>query len=207
MNGKFVGRVFIVFVSLLLPTLLRAQELTANVVIHRANGQTRGKLYRGKDAVRLELPEEGRGAATGTVIIYDQGRQVTYFLNQAMKSYVERSGFAGGGIVGLFVPQKDNPCALLPSISKEGKCQEMGAERVNGRSTEKWQATQVRGGRTITEYAWVDSELHIAIKWQTIDQVTGQLDNIQLVSQPASLFTPPSDYRKLEMPAATTSNH
>src|SRR6516162_7960322 len=206
MSGKCISCIFIVFLSVILPTISRAQELTADVVIHRGSEQTRGKLLRGKNAVRLELPEEGRGATTGTVVIYDQARQVTYFLNPAMKSYVERPGPAGGGIVGLFVPQKDNPCALLPHVSKQGDCRQIGAEQVNGPTTEKWQATQTRGGRTITEYAWVDSELHIAIKWQTIDQVTGQLDNIHVVSQPASLFAPPSDYRKLEMPARAPSS-
>ena len=123
-STKWINCVFMIFVSLLLPAVLRAQELTADVVIHKENEETRGKLYRGKNAFRLELPEEGRGAARETVVIYDQVRQVTYFLNPMMKSYVERLGpTAGGGIAGLFVPQKDNPCALLPRVSKEGDCQ------------------------------------------------------------------------------------
>ena len=193
---------------LLLPATLRAQELTADVVIHKANGtEARGRLYRGKNAVRLEPPEEGQGAVKGGVVIYDLARQVTYFLNPTLKAYVERPGPAAGGPVSLFVPHKDNPCALLPQVSKDAACQKLGRESVNGRSTERWQATQTRGGRTITEYAWVDSELHIAIKWQTADQKTGQLENIRLESQPASLFALPPDYRKIEAPARAPSNH
>jgi hypothetical protein len=70
-------------------------------------------------------------------------------------------------------------------------------ETVEGRNTEKWQATQTRGGRTITEYAWLDSELHSAIKWQASDQKSGQLEDIHLASQPASLFALPPDYRRV----------
>ena len=110
-------------------------------------------------------------------------------------------------MVSLFVPQKDNPCELLPRLSKGGTCQKVGAEPVNGRSTEKWQATQTRGSNTITEYAWVDSDLHIAIKWQDSDQDIGQLENIRFGSQPASLFVLPSDYRKIEMAGRARSGH
>jgi hypothetical protein len=202
MGRKSVSPVVIVVASLFLPVVLHAQELTADVVIHEANGtEARGKLYRGKDAVRLEPPEEGRGAVNGVVVIYDLARQVTYFLNPKLKTYVERPGSAAGGPVALFVPLHDNPCASLPGISRDATCRKLGVETVNGRNTEKWQATQTRGSRTITEHAWVDSELHIAIKWQTSDQKTGQLENIHLASQAASLFALPSDYRKAEVPA------
>ncbi len=202
MGRKSVSHVAIVVASLFLPVILRAQELTADVVIHKANGtEARGKLYRGKDAVRLEPPEEGQGAVKGGVVIYDLARQVTYFLNPTLKTYVERPGSAAGGPVSLFVPQHDNPCALLPGISKDATCKKLAVETVNGRNTVKWQATQTRGGRTITEYAWVDSELHIAIKWQASDQKTGQLENIRLASQLASLFELPPDYRRVEVRA------
>jgi hypothetical protein len=208
MCKKSFSHLVIVLVSLFFPIILHAQELAADVVIHRTNGEeTRGKLYRGKDAVRLETPEEGQGAAKGGIVIYDLAHQATYFLNPAMKAYVERPGSAAGGPVSLFVPQKDNPCALLPRVSKDTACQKIGAERVNGRSTEKWQATQTRGGKTTTEYAWVDSDWHIAIKWQTTHQDTGQLENIHLGSQPASLFALPSDYRKMEVPTRAPANH
>jgi hypothetical protein len=208
MGRKSVSPVVIVVASLFLPVVLHAQELTADVVIHEANGtEARGKLYRGKDAVRLEPPEEGRGAVNGVVVIYDLPRQATYFLNPAMKTYVERRGSATGGPVSLFVPQKDNPCALLPRVSKDASCQKIGAESVNGREAEKWQATQKRGGRTITECAWADSEWHIAIKWTTSDQSTGQLENIRVGAQPANLFALPSDYRKMEIPPRVPANH
>lgn len=208
MRKKSVSYVVIVFVSLFLPIILHSQELTADVVIHRTNGEdAKGKLYRGENAVRLEPPEEGDGAVKGTVVIYDLARQVTYFLNPAMKAYVERPGSAAGGPVSLFVPQKDNPCALLPRFSKDATCQKIGTDSVNGRKADKWQATQRRGGSTITEYAWVDFDWHIAIKWTTSDQSTGQLENIRPGSQPASLFALPSGYHKKEVPSRAPVSH
>lgn len=209
MNRNSANRLAIVVVLLSLPVVLHAQELSADVVMRRADRrEERSKLYKGKAAVRLESGEEGYGGVKGTVVIYDLTRRVAYFLNPTVKSYVSRTGYgAGGPVVGLFVPQKDNPCALLPVVSKDSACQKIRAESVNGRNTEKWQATQTRGGKTITEYVWVDSELHIAIKWQTTDQDTGQLENIRLGSQPESLFALPSDYREMLMPARAPSNH
>jgi hypothetical protein len=133
-------------------------------------------------------------------------RQMTYSLNPTMKAYVERPGSAAGGPVSLFVPQKDSPCALLPQVSKDASCQKVGAESVNGRNTEKWQATQSRGGKIITEYGWVDSELHIALEWQDSRGEVGQLENIHLGPQPAGLFALPSDYRKMEMPTRARAN-
>src|SRR5215469_9015654 len=111
MNVKSPNRVLMVIVFVSLPVVLRAQELTADVVIHRTHGtDTRAKLYRGKSAVRLELPEEGSGSGKGTVVIYDQARQAAYFLNPLTKSYAERLGpGAGGPIVSLFVLPKDSP--------------------------------------------------------------------------------------------------
>lgn len=208
MTGERANSVLVVIVLMSLPVVLRAQELTADVVVHRAKGEeTRGKLYRGKNALRLEFQVEQPGAGRGTVVVCDLARQATYFLNPTMKTYVERSGAAGEGLVSLFVPQKDNPCALLPNASKDAACQKIGAEGVNGRSATKWRAIQTRGGKTTTEYAWVDSDLHIAIKWQTSNEDTGQLENIRLGSQAEVLFALPSDYRKIELPARTPTDH
>jgi hypothetical protein len=207
MRGKSPNHVTIVVVLLFLPAVLQAQELSADVVIHKTDGtEARGRLYRGKNAIRLEPPEEGHGAIRGGVVIYDLARRVTYSLNPTMKTYVERPSSAEGGPVSLFVPQKDSPCALLPQVSKGASCQKVGAEGVSGHNTEKWQATQSRGGKIITEYAWVESELHLALKWQDFRGEVGQLENIHLGPQPASLFVLPPDYRKMEMPSRARSN-
>jgi hypothetical protein len=54
---KSVSHVVIVSVSLFLPIILHAQELTADVVIHRTNGEdAKGKLYRGKMPSVWNLP-------------------------------------------------------------------------------------------------------------------------------------------------------
>lgn len=207
MLGKSPNHVALAVVLVFLPVIAQAQELAADVVIHKTNGeQARGKLYRGKNAIRLEPPEELRGASRGVIVIYDLARGVTYSLNPTMKAYVERPGSTAGGLVSLFVPQNDNPCALLPQVSRDASCQKVGAEMVNSRRTEKWQATQSRGGKVITEYAWADSEWHIALKWLDSRGEVGQLENVHLGPQPASLFALPTGYRKMEMPSRARPN-
>jgi hypothetical protein len=201
MSRKSANHLAMVVVLLSLPVVLQAQELSADVVTQRANGTVeRGKLYKGRAAVRLEL-SAGTQAPNG-VIIYDLNRQVGYSLTPAMKVYVERPGLAAGP-VSMFVPQKGNPCALVPGVARDAACQKIGSETINGRRCEKWQATQTRGGRTIVGDAWVDSELQLAIKWQDSRGEIGQLENIHLGPQSASLFALPSGYRKVEMPSRT----
>ena len=171
--------------------------------MQRASGapETRGKLYRGAGALRLEASDGGSDRARGVILIYDVARNVTYFLNPAMKAYVERAGSEAGGPLALFAAQRDNPCALAAQVAKDVTCQHLGTETVNGRSAEKWETTQTRGGRRITEYAWVDPEWHIAVQWVTEDHKNGHLANVRLGPQPAALFVLPSDYRKLETPS------
>ena len=100
MNAKSADCALIVRCLMSSPFALCARELTANAVIHRTHGtDTRAKLYRGKNAVRLEL--EGQRASEDTGIVYDQGHQVAYFSNPAMKAYTERSSYAAGGLLFL----------------------------------------------------------------------------------------------------------
>jgi hypothetical protein len=202
MAGPWARAGALVAAALSGPGIAAAQDLAADVVIHKAGGAPDGrfKLYRSGGAIRLEPAADGPGPARSAILIYDATRNVTYFLTPAQKAYVERPGLVGGGPLGLFAPHEDNPCAPVPQGAPELTCRQLGAERVNGRSATKWQATQTRGGRTITEYAWVDAEWHIAIQWQTEDQQMGQLANVLLGPQPAALFVVPPDYRKIPVP-------
>jgi hypothetical protein len=47
-------------------------------------------------------------------------------------------------------------------------------------------------------YGWVDTTIGFPVKWQAADGKVFVLKNILLQAQPASLFTIPSDYRKLD---------
>ena len=49
-----------------------------------------------------------------------------------------------------------------------------------------------------TNYAWVDATLDFPVKWQASDGKVFLVENILFEAQPASLFSIPSDYRKLD---------
>jgi hypothetical protein len=49
-----------------------------------------------------------------------------------------------------------------------------------------------------TSYGWVDSTIDFPVKWQAAGGEMFVLENIVLQAQPASLFSIPSDYRKLD---------
>jgi hypothetical protein len=75
-------------------------------------------------------------------------------------------------------------------------CKNLGTETVNGRSCDKWLLTSKNGSSTTT---WVDQKLHFPIKTQTSEGNSFQLINIKEGDQPASLFAPPSGYRKIDL--------
>ena len=51
----------------------------------------------------------------------------------------------------------------------------------------------------VTTTVWVDDKLHFPIKSQTSDGSSFELSNIKEGEQPASLFDPPADYRKIDL--------
>jgi hypothetical protein len=49
-----------------------------------------------------------------------------------------------------------------------------------------------------TSYGWIDATLGFPVKWQAADGKVFVVENILLEEQPASLFSIPPDYRKLD---------
>jgi hypothetical protein len=81
-------------------------------------------------------------------------------------------------------------------VAKPGaSCRKIGNEAVNGRSTVKYEGTNADG--TVSD-VWIDKKLRFPVKWQGKNS-GGELRNIQEGAQPASLFTVPADYQKMDM--------
>jgi hypothetical protein len=49
-----------------------------------------------------------------------------------------------------------------------------------------------------TSYGWIDATIGFPVRWQTADGKLFVLESILLQAQPASLFSMPADYRKLD---------
>ncbi len=97
----------------------------------------------------------------------------------------------------------ENACAdwQKMAVDHKGTCKKDGDEVVNGRKTVKYEGVSSTGK---TSYVWLDSSLRFPVKWQE-ERSSGELRNIQVGSQPASLFEIPSDYQKMQMPAGMPS--
>jgi hypothetical protein len=52
-----------------------------------------------------------------------------------------------------------------------------------------------------SNHGWIDATIDYPVKWRAADGTGFALDNILLQAQPDSLFSIPSDYRKLDPPA------
>jgi hypothetical protein len=102
----------------------------------------------------------------------------------------------------------DNSCAELmkaavSSIPRRGAtgCKRTGSEKINGRDTVKWEMHLGAGKIQVGTWSvWVDPQLKMAVKWQSSDGSSGELENILPGPQPASLFVLPSDYRRQDLP-------
>jgi hypothetical protein len=102
----------------------------------------------------------------------------------------------------------DRSCVELAKVSGSmvamkgaSNCKQLGSESVNGRAAAIWEVHVGMGAIQLgTWKVWVDSQWSMAIKWQTADGTTGELENVQFGPQSASLFVLPADYRRQDLP-------
>src|SRR5262249_39004643 len=98
-----------------------------------------------------------------------------------------------------------DPCKELmqwinPTVAgQQFVCKQVGHESVNGRSAEKWQMEAKWVGSSPL-FLWVDSQIKATIKWTLADGGSGELQNIKVEPQRASLFELPADYRRQDLP-------
>ena len=75
-------------------------------------------------------------------------------------------------------------------------CKRIGPERVNGRSTVKYEATSPKGEHVT---GWIDPKLKFLVKTESAQGRGMELRNIQEGPQQASLFEVPAGYQKMDM--------
>ncbi len=95
---------------------------------------------------------------------------------------------------------KNDPCAARQNAS----CKKVGTETVNGRSCDKWEATDKTGNK---ETLWIDQTLHFPIKSQTAGGMTTEFTNIKEGAQDPALFKVPAEYRKFDASAMGQRPH
>ena len=155
----------------------------------------KSKIYVGAGKLRID----GVSGQGGTAIV-DYSSLMLYMMMPAQKAYMEMKLDDSKGEMtksfSLFAPSDSNdPCAAWRKAVTGLTCKKVGTETLNGRSVDKWEGTRPHEEKG---YLWYDSKLQFIVKIDTKEQTTEFL-NIQEGPQPASLFSIPPGYRKMDM--------
>lgn len=188
----------IMAVLLIASSALAQSEFSADIVDHseKAHGKMT-RVYFGKDKVRFD---SAQGSDQGGVIL-DFSKQSYLVLMPKQHMYMEMPAQAmeNRGMFSFFkAGDVENACSdwLNLAINKGGTCQKLGNETVNGRHTVKYEGTNSKGE---SGTVWLDSDVRFPIKWENKNG-SGELQNIQVGSQPSSLFEPPTGYTRMQLP-------
>lgn len=190
---------YLVLFLLLTTAVLAQQDFSADLVNNSEKASSDvTKIFASKDKMRIE--GQGQSGHTGTVIV-NYTAQTMDILVPERKMYIESPFGQGPGARRMYnffrAVDVENACDEWQKMATKpgGKCQKIGNEAVNGRSTVKYQGTSADGD---ISYVWIDPKLRFPVKWQDKNS-GGELRNIQEGAQPASLFEVPSDYQKMDM--------
>jgi hypothetical protein len=195
-----LGRIFCLALFSVLTTAVFAQQDFSAELVNNSEKPSSGqsKIFASKDKMRIE--GQGQNGHNSAFII-NFGAQTTDVLVPERKMYIESSLGQGPGTRRAFnffrATDVENACDEWQKMATKpgGKCQKLGSETVNGRSTVKYQGTSADGD---VSYVWIDPKLRFPVKWQGKDH-GGELRNIQEGAQPASLFEIPADYQKMDL--------
>ena len=156
------------------------QQFSADMVMQGPQGAIQAKIYIGNGKTRMEMPQ--------AVTILRLDRNVSYMLMPAQRMYMEHP---------LDATMVAQTSANMPG---ELERKPLGKESVNGVSADKFQVAYTAAGRTQSVYQWIGPQ-GIPTKMAAVDgSWSVEYRNVQVGSQPDSLFEPPADYQKFAMP-------
>lgn len=196
MGRSFLLRVLCIAAFCLACTCVFAQEFSADMVTTEHNAPHNAKLYVIKNKIRIDTMDGRKGTV---VLNYDTQKIMVVMDQQHM--YMETSfGQAqkeGNQVMFFQAMDPEDACTDWQKMSTNsaGSCHKVGDDVVNGRPAVKY-ATVSNDGKSGT--VWIDKELKFPVKWDEKDG-SGELKNIQMGSQSASLFEPPAGYQKFDM--------
>jgi hypothetical protein len=176
------------------------QAFSADVVSLDTRGEplaASAKLYAADHKARIET-----GGAPDGFFLSDTDVGTALFVRSAQRIYLDAR--QSTPLTQIFVPvDTHDPCrqwqaaAATAGLVSSGKWRCEPIERAVVNQHETIEYSVVMPGRQAS-YGWVDPTIGFPVKWQAADGRVFALENIQRQAQPASLFSIPSDYRKLD---------
>lgn len=202
---KNIARIGLAMIfALALPALAVAQDFSADIISRAADGKvSKSKLYWTENRQRFDSTVELAGGKTmETHMIIDLREKLIYLVEPQQKRILVNHALQMISSTSASGSAVSNPCeglmrAINPMVVKQQfKCTRIGSESVNGRAADKWQMWF--GNKPA--YLWVDSQVKAASKWTMPDGSSGEVQNLKVGPQPASLFELPADYRRQDLP-------
>jgi hypothetical protein len=178
-----------------------AREFSADIVSRDAAGLpvgARGRLYVANRKVRIDPSEAPSGffltdGDAGTAIVVVPARRI--FMEAKRSSRLTQ----------VFVPVDPNePCrqwkAAAANAGERGADGDWHCTRIDGANHGDQEIVEyqvISPDRAVSE-RWIDPELGFPVKLRAADGSSISLEHVREDAQPASLFSLPPDYRKLD---------
>lgn len=130
--------------------------------------------------------------------IWRQDRETSVSIDRARGVFWETPRTSNGG---LRSANTSGPSATPTFMGELISSRRVGAELIEGRSTEHWKVTtrDSTGTEAVWDY-WEDERLHVCVRALLPGRRRYVLKNIIEARQPASLFTVPSGFREIREP-------
>jgi hypothetical protein len=178
-------------------TSVFAQEFSADMVTNERGTPHNSKLYVTKNKIHIDnIDQQQKGSV---IMNYDTQKILVVMPDRHM--YMEmpfdQAQKQGNHFMFFQAMNAEDACADWQKMTdRPGRsCQKVSDDVVNGRPAVKY-ATVSDEGKNGT--VWIDKDLKFPVKWDENGN-TGELKNIQMGSQAASLFEPPAGYQKFDM--------
>lgn len=186
------------------------EPFSADMSSTSANGNVnmKAKVFISLPKMRFDMSDTAQRQNSGPFggkmnMIVDGTSNMAYILMPDAQMYMEFAPDAKNPMMQRMPNMQDfknDPCAGR----QEASCKKVGTETVNGRSCDKWEATDKTGNK---ETLWIDQKLHFPIKSQTAGGMTTEFTNIKEGAQDPALFKVPAGYRKFDASAMGQRPH
>jgi outer membrane lipoprotein-sorting protein len=162
-----------------------AKEYSATMVSKSAGQTITTQIYMKPEKFRTDT----KMAGTSTIVRRDLNKVWT--IMPAQKIYMEMQQMA------------DAPStqAVEDKVKGEVSRKKVGSETINGHPSTKYEITTEADGKTMQIYQWWATDISFPVKTAAVDgSWSMEYRDIQIGSQPDSLFEIPAGYKKMTLP-------
>jgi hypothetical protein len=173
----------------------QTQQFSADIVLQRGAATTPAGRLRVRDGkVRIETPEFADG-----FFLVDTAKPAAYFVRPGAHTYMDAR--QSSRLTRLLVPMDpDEPCRQWQAVAHVGglaeqgdwRCERIGEERIDGRDANVFHVLSGSGQL----FGWIDRTRKFPLRIKTEDDTIIALEHFKDEPQSASLFEPPSNFRK-----------